>query len=72
MDLKSITRINEIVTKDFGLTQNVSQRRFLSDPVSKEKVDTKLGFALKTKCPDWLENAVVGSGRVRAETQKRK
>jgi hypothetical protein len=70
MDMKSITRINEIVTKDFGLTQNVSQRMFLSDPVSREKVESKLNFAVETDIPDWLENAVVGSGRVRAETRK--
>jgi hypothetical protein len=71
MDLKSITRIGEIVTKDFGLTQNVSHRQFLQDPVIKDKIESKLVFASEDKIPDWLEDAVVGSGRVRAETQKK-
>jgi hypothetical protein len=71
MDLKSITRIDEIVTKDFGLTQNVSHRQFLQDPVIKDKIESKLAFASDDKIPDWLEDAVVGSGRVRAETQKK-
>jgi hypothetical protein len=71
MDLKSISHIDDIATKEFGLTQNVSERHFLPDPVSKEKIDLKLNFASEDKIPDWLEDAVVGSGRVRAETQKK-
>jgi hypothetical protein len=71
MDLKSISRIDEIVTSDFGLTQDVSRRRFLPDPVTKDKIESKLAFASEDKIPDWLEDAVVGSGRVRAETQKK-
>jgi hypothetical protein len=71
MDLKSISHVDEIVTRDFGLTQNVSQRRFLQDPVIKDKIESKLAFASEDKIPDWLEDAVVGSGRVRAETQKK-
>ena len=71
MDLKSLSRIDEIATKNFGLTLDVSERHFLADPVSKDKFDNKLIFASEDKIPEWLEEAIVGSGRVRAETQKK-
>jgi hypothetical protein len=70
MDLKSISQIDKIVTVVYGLTQNVSGRLILSDPVTRAKKIDKLNFAGDGEMPDWLENAVVGSGRVRAEEPK--
>jgi hypothetical protein len=70
MDFKSLSRINAVVTKEFGLTQNVFEKIFLADPVTPEKKQNKLGFAGEMEIPDWLETAVVGSGRVRADSPK--
>jgi hypothetical protein len=67
MDLKSLSNINAVVTERFGLTQSVSQRIFLADPVEPRKSENKSGFAGDIEIPDWLENAVIGSGRIRAE-----
>jgi hypothetical protein len=66
-DLKSLSRVNAVVTREFGLTQNVSERIFLADPVKREKKPGKLEFAGDMVVPDWLETAVVGSGRILAE-----
>ena len=70
MDLKSISHINAIATEELGLTQEVSQRIFLADPVEPEKIESRTQFVIDTEIPDWLENAIVGSGRVRAESRK--
>ena len=69
-DLKSLSQINSVVTKRFGLTQNVSERIFLTDPVTPVKNRSKTEFAGDIDMPDWLETAVTGSGRVRAEPAK--
>ncbi len=70
-DLKSISAINRVVTRKFGLTQNVSQRIFLLDPVNSDEKPGKLELVGDTKdLPDWIDNAVFGSGRVRAESEK--
>jgi regulator of replication initiation timing len=69
-DLKSLSHINAIVTREFGLTQNVSERIFLADPVAPEKKQSKIEFAAEMDMPDWLETAVIGSGRIRAEQPK--
>jgi hypothetical protein len=70
-DLKSLSAINKVVTSRFGLTQNVSQRIFLSDPVAKNREPSKLELVGDEKdLPDWIDNAVFGSGRVRAESEK--
>jgi hypothetical protein len=70
LDIKSISQINSVVTKEYGLTQNVSQRIFISDPVPPEKEASKVNFAGNDDIPDWLETAVMGSGSVRAESNK--
>jgi len=70
MDLKSLSEINKVVTTLFGLTQNVSARLFLSDPVDPEKKYDKINFAVEKDIPDWLETAVTGSDHVKAETPK--
>lgn len=69
-DLKSLSWINKIVTEQFGLTQNVSQRISLPDPVTVQKVESRSGFAVQRDIPDWLEEAVTGSGKIRAEPPK--
>ncbi len=66
-DLKSLTHINAVVTREFGLTQNVSERIFLADPVKRENKPSKHEFAGDLNVPNWLETAVVGSGGIRAE-----
>jgi hypothetical protein len=71
LDLKSLSQISKVVTEQYGLTQNVSQRIFISDPVTPEKKQSKLEFVGDMKdVPDWLDNAISGSGRVRAESKK--
>jgi hypothetical protein len=71
MDLKSLSQISKVVTQEYGLTQNVSERIFVMDPVTPEKKQSKLAFAGDMKdVPDWLDNAISGSGRVRAESEK--
>ena len=72
MDLKSLSEVGK-VARQFGLTQNVARRIFLSDPVKREKTPGKFGFASDNEVvPDWLDNAISGSGRVRAETENQK
>lgn len=71
LDLKSLSAINKVVTQRFGLTQNVSQRIFISDPVAPEKKQSRPDFVGDMKdAPDWLDNAIFGSGRIRAESEK--
>jgi hypothetical protein len=70
LDLKSLSAMGKFA-REFGLTQNVSRRIFLSDPVQQEKKPGKFDFANETEVvPDWLDNAISGSGRVRAESDK--
>ncbi len=68
LELKSIASIHKVVTRQFGLTQNVSQRIFLTDPVAGNKKRANNEMVLYDKgIPDWIDNSVFGSGRVRAE-----
>jgi hypothetical protein len=69
-DLKSLSNIDKIATAQFGLTQNVSQRITLPDPVLSQPANSRSGFVLKEDIPDWLEQTVTGSGKVRAEPPK--
>jgi hypothetical protein len=72
LDLKSISEISKVMA-DYGLTQNVSQRIFLSDPVAPEKKPSKLEFVDDmNNVSDLLDNAISGSGRVRAEQENQK
>jgi hypothetical protein len=73
LDLKSLSSINKVVTKRFGLTQNVSQRIFISDPVKQDRRPNTLDLVGDLKdVPDWIDNAVFNAGRIRAESEKRK
>jgi hypothetical protein len=71
LDLKSLSRVSAIATARFGLTQNVSSRIFINDPVAPERKD-RAKFAAAVEAPGWLDDAVIGSGRVRAEPGKKK
>jgi cell division protein FtsL len=66
-ELKSRSRIDAVVTREFGLTLDVSERIILTDPVAREKKPSRLEFASGAETPDWLETAIVGSGRIRAD-----
>ncbi len=70
MDSKSLSEIGKIVSAEYGLTQNVSERIFLSDPVKRDKKESKIQFASDRSIPDWLETAVMGTDRVNAESLK--
>jgi hypothetical protein len=70
MDLKSLSRIDDLVTREFGLTQNVSQRIFLLDPVRGEKKPGSLEFVGDMEIPGWIETAIIGSGGVMADSPK--
>ena len=71
MDLKSLSQVDLVVTTKFGLTQDVSRRIFFDDPVKTEKKN-RANFAAEPEIPGWLEDAVIGSGRVRAESRRDK
>lgn len=71
LELKSIASIHKVVTEQFGLTQNVSQRIFLTDPVAAKKKQDKSYLVVKDNgIPEWIDNSVFGSGRVRAESDQ--
>jgi hypothetical protein len=70
-DLKSLSAVDKVVREKFGLTQNVAQRLLLTDPVTKNRQPNRLELVGDSKdLPDWIDNAVFGSGRVRAESEK--
>jgi hypothetical protein len=72
LDLKSLSEVSKVMA-EYGLTQNVSQRIFLSDPVTPEKKPSKLEFVDDmNNVSDLLDNAISGSGRVRAEPENKK
>jgi hypothetical protein len=69
-DLKSLSRIHVVVTREYGLTQNVAQRIFLADPVTPKKKHGRLEFASETGILDWLETTMAGSNVTRADSPK--
>ncbi len=69
-ELKSLTNVNNVVTKRFGLTQNVSSRVFLQDPIKPAGRMSKYHLVDMQEITDWLERAVFKSGHVTAEEQK--
>jgi hypothetical protein len=69
-ELKSLTNVNNVVTKRFGLTQNVSSRVFLQDPIKPAGRMSKFHLVDMQEITDWLERAVFKSGHVTAEEQK--
>ena len=65
MDLKSITRVGEVVKK-YGLTQNVSERLKIEIPaIEYNDYDRKL-FVNMDMFAEWLEEAVFRSGKINA------
>jgi len=69
-ELKSLTNVNKVVTKRFGLTQNVSSRVFLQDPIKPAGRVSRFHLVDMQEITDWLERAVFKSGHVTAEEQK--
>ncbi len=69
-ELKSLTNVNSIVTKRFGLTQNVSSRVFFHDPIKPTGRMSKFHLVDMPEITDWLERAVFKSGYITAEEQK--
>ncbi len=69
-ELKSLTNVNNVVTKRFGLTQNVSSRIFLRDPIRPSSHVSKFHLVDMQEITDWLERAVFKSGHVTAEEQR--
>ncbi len=69
-ELKSLTKVNKVVTKRFGLTQNVSSRVFLQDPIKPAGRVSRFHLVDMQEITDWLERAVFKSGHVTAEEQK--
>lgn len=71
LDLKSLSAINKVVTEQYGLTQNVSERVLLRDPVTAVRDKERTNFAAaKPDIYDWLEGAVINSGKVLADPPK--
>ena len=68
--LKSLTNVNKVVTRQFGLTQNVSSRVFLQDPVKPAGRVSRFHLVDMQEITDWLERAVFKSGHVTAEEQQ--
>lgn len=69
-ELKSLTRVNKVVTEQFGLTQNVSSRVFLQEPIKPAGHVGKFHLVDMQEVTDWLERAVFKSGQVTAEEQQ--
>jgi hypothetical protein len=68
MDLKSITRVGNIV-KRYGLTQNVSERLTIKIPMTGDAKDSRKLFVDMDMFADWLEEAVFRSGQINAREQ---
>lgn len=69
-ELKSLASIDREVTRRFGLTQSVAGRTFLYDPVKSTGPRYSFDFVDMDDVTDWLENAVVRSGSVKAGEEK--
>jgi hypothetical protein len=65
MDLKSITRVGEVVKK-YGLTQNVSERLKIEIPAIEDKKHDRMSFVNMDIFAEWLEEAVFRSGKINA------
>ena len=66
-ELKSIENVHYVVSIRFGLTQEVSERVFLIDPVHARPIDRSTQFVDDFKIPDWIEEAVFGTDAVYAK-----
>ena len=69
-ELKSLTRVDRIVTERFGLTQNVAGRMTIEDPVRRRPAEERFLLVDNEKISDWLERAVFQSGSISAREQE--
>jgi hypothetical protein len=67
MDLKSLSAVDKAVSGKFGLTQKVMGRIFLNDPVERGDWVKAVDFVDLDNVTEWLEEAVVKSGKVTAK-----
>jgi len=67
MNSKSLTAVDYTVTRDLNLTQKVESRLFLTDPVKYSGHKKPFDFVDMDDVTDWLEDAVVRSGKVTAK-----
>ncbi len=66
-DLKSLTTVDKIVTRGMNLTQKVSARIFLEDPVKFSPAGKRSDFVDMDDVTDWLESEAVRAGKVTAK-----
>ncbi|MEE9553774.1 MAG: hypothetical protein V3W18_05700 [candidate division Zixibacteria bacterium] len=66
-ELKSLMVVDKTVSRRLGLTQKVSGRIFLEDPVKSSGAETKFDFVDMDDVTDWLEGEVLRSGKVNAK-----
>ncbi len=71
MDIKSLSAVGKIVTRRFGLTQKVSGRLQVKDPVVPSRVEDRTDFVNMDVVADAIEDAVFRAGKVTAEEQKK-
>jgi hypothetical protein len=69
-EMKSLTNVNKIVADRFGLTQDVSSRVFIRDPIKPSGHISKFHLVDMEEITDWLERAVFKSGHITAEEQQ--
>lgn len=68
-ELKSLARIDRVVTERFGLTQDVAGRMTIEDPVRHRPVNERFFFVDSEEITDWLERAVFQSNSISAREQ---
>jgi hypothetical protein len=70
-DRKSLSSIDNVVTKRFGLTQNVSSRLYLEDPVKRDNIPDPKYFVDIDKLVETAEDMMFGAGQANAKTNKK-
>ena len=71
-ELKSLMAVDKAVTHRLNLTQKVSARIFLEDPVKSVRAGKKYDFVDMDDVTDWLEGEVIRSGKVTAKEREDK
>jgi len=66
-ELKSLIAVDKVATRKLCLTQNVHGRIYLQDPVKRTTPGKAFDYVNIDKVTDWLEDAVVRSGKVTAK-----
>jgi len=66
-ELKSLIAVDKVATRQLYLTQNVHGRIYLQDPVKATSQGKAFDFVSMDDITDWLEEAVVRSGKVTAK-----